>query len=337
MRQFLHGQRFFEAEFGARCREFWNPDVFGYNGQLPQLMRGAGIRRFLTQKLSWNAFTTPPYHTFRWAGIDGSEVLAHFPPADTYNAEVTVPELRFNARNYKDHDRSAHSLMLFGHGDGGGGPTPAMLERLRRANDLEGLPRTVQRTPEAFFDLLEAETDDWPTVVGELYFEYHRGTYTTQAETKRAHRKAEVLLHDVEALAAIAARVAGAPYPADALRGLWERVLLTQFHDILPGSSIAEVYADALADLDVVHREGGRLRETALAALAGGDGAVRPVNLSGRARREVVATPDGALRVVAVPALGAGEEVAADDAVSVERDGDARRARQRRPACDARP
>ncbi len=322
VRQFLHGQRFFEAEFGARCREFWNPDVFGYNGQLPQLMRGAGIRRFLTQKLSWNAFTKPPYHTFRWAGIDGSEVLAHFPPADTYNAEVTVPELRFNARNYKDHDRSAHSLMLFGHGDGGGGPTPAMLERLRRANDLEGLPRTVQRTPEAFFDLLEAETQDWPTVVGELYFEYHRGTYTTQAETKRAHRKAEVLLHDVEALAAIATRVAGAAYPADALRGLWERLLLTQFHDILPGSSIAEVYADALADLDVVHREGGRLRETALAALAGGDGAVRPVNLSGRARREVVATPDGGLRVVAVPALGAGEEVAADDAVSVERDGE---------------
>ena len=152
VRQFLHGQRFFEAEFGARCREFWNPDVFGYNGQLPQIMRGAGIRRFLTQKLSWNAFTKPPYHTFRWAGIDGSEVLAHFPPADTYNAEVTVAELRFNARNYKDHDRSAHSLMLFGHGDGGGGPTPAMLERLRRANDLEGLPRTVQRTPEAFFD-----------------------------------------------------------------------------------------------------------------------------------------------------------------------------------------
>ena len=142
VRQFLHGQRFFERELGRRCREFWNPDVFGYNGQLPQIMRGAGIGRFLTQKLSWNRFNSPPHHTFTWQGIDGSEVLAHFPPADTYNATAEVEELRRSARDYKDHDRSGRSLLVFGYGDGGGGPTPEMLETLRRVRDLQGVPRT---------------------------------------------------------------------------------------------------------------------------------------------------------------------------------------------------
>ena len=138
VRQFLYGQRFFEREFGRRCREFWNPDVFGYNGQLPQIMRGAGIGRFLTQKLSWNRFNPPPHHTFTWQGIDGSQVLAHFPPADTYNATVEVAELRRTARDYKDHDRSGRSLLVFGWGDGGGGPTPEMLETLRRVERPAG-------------------------------------------------------------------------------------------------------------------------------------------------------------------------------------------------------
>ena len=137
-RQFLYGQRFFEAELGRRCTEFWNPDVFGYTAQLPQLMREAGITRFLTQKLSWNRFTQPEHHTFTWQGLDGSEVLTHFPPADTYNAEATVAELHREGATYKDHGRSHHSLMVFGHGDGGGGPTAEMLERLRRARDIAG-------------------------------------------------------------------------------------------------------------------------------------------------------------------------------------------------------
>jgi alpha-mannosidase len=136
VRQFLLGQTYFQKEFGVRCKEFWNPDVFGYNGQLPQIMRLAGIDRFLTQKLSWNKFNKPQHHTFNWQGIDGSEVLAHFPPADTYNAEAKVQELRKNAKDYKDHDRGQHSLMLFGYGDGGGGPVKRMLETIRRAGDL---------------------------------------------------------------------------------------------------------------------------------------------------------------------------------------------------------
>ena len=154
-RQFLYGQRFFERELGRRCTEFWQPDVFGYTAQLPQLMRQAGITRFLTQKLSWNRFTQPEHHTFTWQGLDGSEVLTHFPPADTYNAEATVAELHRESAAYKDHGRSRHSLLVFGYGDGGGGPTAEMLERLRRARDVAGLPRTTVRSPVEFFDELE--------------------------------------------------------------------------------------------------------------------------------------------------------------------------------------
>ena len=213
-RQFLYGQRFFERELGRHCTEFWNPDVFGYTAQLPQLMREAGITRFLTQKLSWNRFNQPEHHTFTWQGLDGSEVLTHFPPADTYNAEATVAELHRESAAYKDHGRSHHSLLVFGHGDGGGGPTDEMLERLARARDIHGLPPTTVRSPVEFFDDLEADASDLRTVVGELYFELHRGTYTSQAGVKRGNRRAENALHDAELLAALV----GSEHPAGGAR-----------------------------------------------------------------------------------------------------------------------
>jgi alpha-mannosidase len=278
LRQFVHGQRFFEREFGVRCREFWSPDAFGYCGQLPQIMRAAGLSRFLTQKLSWNRFNKPEQHTFLWRGDDGSEVLGHFPPADTYSSEATVPELIRTARDYKDHEHSGRSLLLFGHGDGGGGPTRTMLESLRRVRDLQGVPRTEQTTSEAFFDALEAEPGDRPVVTGELYFEYHRGTYTSQGRTKRGNRRGELALHDAEFLLA----ASGADVPQAELDRLWQLLLLQQFHDILPGSSIRPVYEDAERDL---------------AAVEAGAGALWPagdnlVNTTGFARTEVV---DGAL------------------------------------------
>ena len=148
LRQFLHGQRYFEQRFGRRCTEFWNPDVFGYNGQLPQIMREGGVDRFLTQKLSWNRFNRPEHHTFIWQGIDGSEVLAHFPPADTYTSAGTVAELRKSARAYKDHEHSRTSMLVYGYGDGGGGPTREMIETMLRARDLQGLPRTRMAAPD---------------------------------------------------------------------------------------------------------------------------------------------------------------------------------------------
>jgi len=289
IRQFLHGQRFFERELGRRAEVFWNPDVFGYNGQLPQIMRGAGISGFLTQKLSWNRYTAPEHHTFRWVGIDGSSVLAHFPPADTYNAEATVPELRRAARDFKDHERSAHSLLVFGWGDGGGGPTAEMLETLARVGDLQDVPRTTIGEPEAFFRDL-ADEAEWPEVVGELYLEYHRGTYTTQARTKRASRRAERALHDAELLAAVAGEPAG-------LEGNWQTLLLNHFHDILPGSSIGEVHARAERDLAEVEAAARAVRDRFVSGPV--------VNTTGVARREVVRGSAG-LAFAEAPPCGVG-------------------------------
>ena len=277
VRQFLYGQRFFEQEFGRRAEVFWNPDVFGYNGQLPQLMRGAGISGFLTQKLSWNRYTAPDHHTFRWVGIDGSSVIAHFPPADTYNAEATVPELRRAARDFKDHERSARSLLVFGWGDGGGGPTAEMLETLARVHGSAGRAAHDDRRPRGVLRRA-GEESDWPEVVGELYFEYHRGTYTSQARTKRASRRAERALHDAELLAAVAGEPAG-------LEDAWQTLLLNHFHDILPGSSIGEVHARAERDLAEVEAAAGAVRDRLLPRGV--------VNTIGVARREVVARGGG--------------------------------------------
>jgi alpha-mannosidase len=296
LRQFIHGQRFFEDEFGVRCREFWSPDAFGYCGQLPQLMQLAGLTRFLTQKLSWNRFNRPESHTFVWQGVDGSEVLGHFPPADTYNSDVTVGELLRARRDFADHETSTSSMLVFGYGDGGGGPTRAMLETLRRAGDLQGLPRTQATTSDAFFSALEAEQVERPVVVGELYFEYHRGVYTSQAFVKRANRVCEQLLHDAEFLAC----ARGGDHPRAELDRLWKLLLLQQFHDILPGSSIGLVYDDARRDFAEI--------ESAARALVGSGGV--PVNTVGVARREVV---DGRTMVEAGPYAVAHEMPAVDE------------------------
>jgi alpha-mannosidase len=304
LRQFIHGQRFFEDEFGIRCREFWSPDAFGYCSQLPQLMQLAGMTRFLTQKLSWNRFNRPDSHTFVWQAIDGSEVLGHFPPVDTYNSDASVNEILYAQREFKDHESSGTSLLVYGYGDGGGGPTRAMLETLRRARDLQGLPRTRTATSDEFFEALEAEEGERPVVVGELYFEYHRGVFTSQAFTKRGNRVCEQLLHDAEFLA-----TARADYPHDELDRLWKLLLLQQFHDILPGSSIALVYDDARRDFAEI--------EAGVSALVG-SGDV-PVNTIGIPRQEVVTDPAGKLVVVSAGPYAAGRIIEGDDAVTVDR------------------
>lgn len=315
IRQFLYGQRFFKKEFGKQCNEFWNPDVFGYNGQLPQIMNICGIKRFLTQKLSWNQFNKPEHHTFMWEGIDGSQVLTHFPPMDTYNAIVTPEQLRFNIRNYKDNDRSNVSLILFGYGDGGGGPTKTMLERLKRAEDIPGIPRTRMGNVDDFFARLEESFQDRTKLVGELYFEYHRGTYTTQAAVKKGNRKSEFALHDAEFLSTWAAR-GGHAYPQEKIDELWKLVLLNQFHDILPGSSITLVYEDASRHHNQVVSEGTELGETAISAL-GNSGNLSPINTIGFERSEVVTLPSGELSYVTAPSYGVGTITEAPDKVSI--------------------
>jgi alpha-mannosidase len=295
VRQFLLGQRFFKKEFGHYCREFWNPDVFGYSGALPQIMRGAGIRYFLTQKLSWNQFNRPTSSTFLWEGIDGSRVLTHFPPSDTYNSVVTIEEVQKHITNFKDKERAGESYLLFGYGDGGGGPTEEMLERLRRLKNVAGLPEVAIRSPQEFFRRCDEDLKDPIVWSGELYFELHRGTYTTQAANKRDNRRCEELLHEVEFIAAMARQLKGRRYPQTEINRLWQIVLLNQFHDIIPGSSIREVYEDSAKDYAAVLGAAGKLRDQALGWLPSTPKGknILTLNTLSWPRREVAIRPGG--------------------------------------------
>ena len=280
IRQILYGKRFFREEFGKEPVCLWQPDVFGYSGSLPQLLVKSGVRHFMTQKLSWNWVTRHPHHTFHWQGIDGSTVLAHMPPEDTYNSAASPGALAKAAERFIDKDVSDSCLMLFGIGDGGGGPGEEHLERLVREADLNGLPPVVQRPAEDFFRHIEKGGERYARWVGELYLERHQGTYTTQGRVKRYNRKLELALRELEFAAATAAEFAGAAYPHDALERIWKEVLLYQFHDILPGSSITRVYDEALARYAVLATEVEALTATAdrtLCRQIGRSPAKRPV------------------------------------------------------------
>jgi alpha-mannosidase len=268
-RQFTHGKRFFLDEFGIETREVWLPDSFGYSAALPQLVKLSGSAFFLTQKISWNQTNPFPHHSFWWEGLDGTRVFTHFPPVDTYNAEFSGREMAHLVRNFRDKGRSRHSLVPFGFGDGGGGPTREMLARAKRLRDLEGAPRVAIEPPAAFFAKAAAEYHDAPVWVGELYLELHRGTYTSQAGTKQGNRRSEHLLREAELWAATAAVRTGARYPYEELDRLWKTVLLHQFHDILPGSSIAWVHREARETYARVAEELEGVVDAALRALAG--------------------------------------------------------------------
>jgi len=269
VRQFTQGKRFFAAEFGVEPREVWLPDSFGYSAALPQLARLAGFRWFLSQKMSWNQTNTFPHHTFWWEGIDGSRVFTHFPPADTYSSELSGGELARGVRNFAEHGRSTRSLLPFGYGDGGGGPTREMLETARRVANIEGSPRVSIQTPAEFFALTEQEYPDAPVWSGEMYLEYHRGTYTSQSAMKRGNRRTEHLLREAELWATTASLRAGYPYPYEELDRIWQEALLMQFHDILPGSSIAWVHRDARRVYAELAKRLEAIIDSALAALTG--------------------------------------------------------------------
>ncbi|MBX3097195.1 MAG: alpha-mannosidase [Fimbriimonadaceae bacterium] len=265
VRQFLYGRSYFRDKFGVTTDDMWLPDVFGYSAALPQILSQFDIKYFLTQKMSWNQFNKMPHNTFWWQGIDGSRVWTHFPPADTYVADARPKTILESVRKHRDHGRSDHSILLFGYGDGGGGPTEQHLELLRRARRFPGLPvvETKQKALD-FFEIAYEESEDLRTWAGELYFEYHRGTYTSQAANKWHNRKCEFLLRDAEWLAAFAPKA----YPAQELERLWKVVLLNQFHDIIPGSSVREVYEDSDKDYAMVHERGEALLYDSLTALA---------------------------------------------------------------------
>ncbi|HET6824393.1 MAG TPA: glycoside hydrolase family 38 C-terminal domain-containing protein [Amnibacterium sp.] len=271
VRQFVEGGEFFASELGVTETEIgWLPDSFGYPGGLPQILRQAGARRFVTQKISWNRTNRFPHHTFRWEGIDGSVVLTHFPSADTYNSDLSGSDLAWAEANFADKAASNRSLLPFGYGDGGGGPTREMMERARRTADVEGSPRVVVESPAAFFAAVEAEFPEPPVWTGELYLEFHRGVLTSQAAMKEGNRAAEAALHDAELWAATASVRRGAAYPGDELRALWRRLLLLQFHDVLPGSSIAWVHEEARVAFREIVAGAEAITRSALAPL--GDG-----------------------------------------------------------------
>jgi len=244
-RQFVAGKSFFLEEFGVDTEEVWLPDSFGYSGALPQIAVAAGARWFLTQKISWNQTNRMPHHTFRWQGLDGTQIFTHFPPVDTYNSDLSAGQLAHAERNYADHGRGSMSLVPFGHGDGGGGPTREMIASGRRVRSLEGSPTVEFGSPKDFFTAAETDYPDAPTWVGEMYLELHRGTYTSQARTKQGNRRSEHLLREAELWATTAAISLARDYPYEELERLWRIVLLQQFHDILPGSSIAWVHREA--------------------------------------------------------------------------------------------
>jgi len=268
VRQILFGTRFFKGEFNSRIEDLWLPDVFGYSAALPQILSRSGIKYFLTQKISWSQFSKFPYHSFRWEGIDGSRVLTHFPPANDYNSALKAPQMLAAANEYREKDRSPIQAVPFGYGDGGGGPNRDILERMRRFRDLEGMPKLEPMAPREFFKKLEKESVDLPTWVGELYLELHRGTFTTQALNKKLNRRAEFHLRETEMLSAINS-ASGAAYDQKTLNAMWKLTLLNQFHDIIHGSSIDEVYADSRRDYAVILKTTGELREKAFARLAG--------------------------------------------------------------------
>ena len=280
VRQFLTGTRFFLDEFGVEPQEVWLPDTFGYSAAVPQIARLAGKKYFLTQKISWNDTNHFPHHTFWWEGLDGTRIFTHFPPADTYNATLSAEELLRSEHGFAERGRASVSLLPYGFGDGGGGPTREMLQSAHRFADLEGAPRVELSTPQRFFDEAIADYPDAPVWSGEMYLELHRGTYTSQHRTKAGNRRNEHLLREAELWATTAAVRAGVPYPREALDRLWRQVLLLQFHDILPGSSIAWVHQEAEASHAAITGELERLIATSLSALPGEGDGVRLANPS---------------------------------------------------------
>ena len=290
VRQITFGKRYFRERLGVDPRGIWLPDSFGYSGAWPQIARRAGYEWFLTQKISWNDATKFPHHSFLWEGIDGTPILTHFPPSDTYCSSMSMHELMYSQRNFLDKDLSRNAILLYGFGDGGGGPTREMTARIRRDHDLAGAPKVSFGTPDELFDRVRRDIVDdadgeTPVYRGELYLELHRGTLTSQQDMKRGCRNEESMLRAAEYLCAAASLKDGSyVYPRAELDGIWTTLLLNQFHDILPGSAIAWVHRQARAEyrrdiarLKAIAEEAGRV----IAAAEPGDmlvthAAIRP-------------------------------------------------------------
>lgn len=291
VRQILYGTMFLRAEFGVECKYLWLPDVFGYCWALPQILRKSGIEAFMTTKISWNQYNRMPHDTFKWRGIDGTEIVTHFitTPSNaqdeesflyTYNGDVTPHSVQGLWNGYRDKGMNRDLLLAYGYGDGGGGPTRGMLEMRRRLDRMPGLPRVSTGRADDYFARLVEKVEKYDRYVhvwdGEMYLETHRGTFTSQAYNKRMNRRLELLYRDAEwagSLLSVWKRDWSA-YPARELLAGWKIILRNQFHDIIPGSSIREVYEDSREEYEEAWRLGTTVwREAAgaLASVAAGD------------------------------------------------------------------
>ena len=299
IRQVLYGKRFYRDEFGVDCRTLWLPDTFGYSAVLPQILKGCGVDYLTTQKIFWtyNGSDPFPYHYFTWQGMDGSEVISFLHMDYTSRTDAATVTKRWKDRVQKrDLDRF---MLPFGYGDGGGGPTRDHIEYVLREKDLEGVPRVTMEAPQTFFE--DALKDGAPKnrYVGELYFQCHRGTYTSQAAVKKSNRKSELMLREAEMWSA----ASSLPYPAQALEQAWKTVLLNQFHDILPGSSIGKVYEEAAARYAEVKNSLSGVLSSALSSLVKPGSGKTWFNSLSWPRQALVKTENGYGRVT-IPACG---------------------------------
>lgn len=333
VRQILKGEQFFREEFGIASRCLWLPDVFGYSAAIPQILKKCGISYFLTTKIAWNQFNQLPNDTFLWKGIDGSEVFVFMPTAcdfdkslglnvsftdtrntTTYTGIVNPNMVLGTFKRFQNRDLTEDTLMLFGFGDGGGGPTKEMLEEAGRLwYGLPGIPRFIQEPERQFFDRTYEKIADKPGMPvwdGELYFEYHRGTLTSMGRNKRNNRKSEIMYGQLEILGVMAEQ-AGHPYPQGLLRRGWDVILLNQFHDIIPGSAIGPVYEQTDREYEEILSEGVRETRT-LAGCLGRRGQEKKEQEGGgcqEGRSLVVVNTLGFVRDDVVEAVGADADI----------------------------
>lgn len=312
IRQLLYGKRYYQEEFGVDSKMLWLPDTFGYTAALPQILKSCGVEYLVTQKIFWsyNEGEQFPYHYFYWEGMDGTKISSFLPTSYTYRTDPT--EL-MNVWENRSQKRDLDAFLLpFGYGDGGGGPARDYLEYAKREADLEGCPKVKLEGPIEFFQDMEAEGGPKHTYTGELYFSAHRGTYTSQAMVKNNNRRCELSMRDLELWGTLAAQK-GQTYPAEAIERLWKEVLLHQFHDILPGSSIARVYEDAEKAFHAILEESHELTAKAVAGLVEAGNGVTVGNSLGFAYDTLVELPES---------FAAGAQTREGKAVPTEKIGD---------------
>lgn len=299
IRQFVWGQRYTRQKFGYTADCFWLPDTFGYSAALPQIMHGCEVKYFLTTKMAWNDTNQFPYETFTWRGLDGSEVITHLFEMDTWPDPAGLLE-RLDGIGYKNHVRAKQAydgrLIAFGYGDGGGGPQFEMIEAARRLDDLEGCPRVKYSSVSDFMREIENSKRILPTYDGELYLELHRGTLTAKQQIKRNNRLSEIALHNLEFLEVLQAVTNDCAATDASYKDLWQTLLVNQFHDILPGSCIAQAHDQSLQQTEDLLCEANELiakksqeiaRNAAVASNVSTEG-ITIFNTTGVSRQDVI-------------------------------------------------